>query len=282
MAVILGDTHIMYKILIMLALLSYTNQAAATKVNIVSDVLQINDQTEMDMGLKIFYSLLTQIRADMDLSIDYIPASRLREWRELESQPNVCLYNKVKSPAREQFAHFTNKPIVAFPPLRLVTHADTQLPNSIDLTRALLKHRLKIGLVEGRSYGKQLDKFIFANQGLFVWLSGEEGAKRLRSMFMKKKLDAVIEYSGTFQADPEVDISKLKIIKINESNQTVFGYIACAKSELGRQLIDKFDELLSQRSIQKDIVELHYATFFGNEKQFVSDAIAEALKVFNN
>lgn len=277
----------MYKIFLMLLLFSFVTHGKPIKVTIVSDMMETesnpdmsanHDVTKMDMGFNIFYTLLMQARHDMDLNIDYIPASRLREWRELESQPNVCLYNKVKTPPRTQFAHFTTKPIVAFPPLRLMTHNERPLPEEIDLPSALYEHHLRIGLVEGRSYGVELDKFILDNKNSFIWLSGEDGAKRLRYMFMKNKVDATIEYSAAFAADKTIDLSTIRVSKLKEINQSMFGYIACAKSELGLKLVTKFDELLATEANQKRIIELHYSAFFGNEAAFVRDTIASELK----
>lgn len=277
----------MYKCLIVLLLLSGLAYGAQIKVHVVSDVLETikdpnvlktDDTAQMDMGLKIFYTLLMQVRSEMGLSIDYIPASRLREWRELESQPNVCLYNKVKTPDRAEYAYFTTRPIVAFPPLRLMTHNDRPIPDEIDLPSALYQHNLRIGLVEGRSYGVELDTFIQANHNAFIWLSGEDGAKRLRYMFMKNKVDATIEYSGTFYADKAIDFSTIRVSKLKEANQSMFGYIACAKSEIGLKIVKKFDDLLAVETNQKRIIDLHYATFFGNEAAFASETIAKELK----
>lgn len=40
--------------------------------------------------------------------LEFIPASRLREWKQLQTMPDVCLYNKVKNSEREQSAFSTN------------------------------------------------------------------------------------------------------------------------------------------------------------------------------
>ena len=101
---------------------------------------------------------------------------------------------------------------------------------------------------------------------------------RLRLMFAKAKFDAVIEYSATFISESEIDVNKLSFHKLDEGGHVVFGYIACANSELGNAVIKMYNELLRQPSNQKMIAESHYVEFFGQEAYFVQEAITQKLK----
>ncbi|AIY67446.1 hypothetical protein [Pseudoalteromonas piratica] len=259
-------------------LLSSALNASPLPVKIVSDVLQPEEADELDMGFRILLDLTNQLESKGHISAELIPASRLREWRELTSQPDVCLYNKVKTPERERFAEFTAKPIVAFPPNRFVVHKTTALPNSVSLAQILKENSLRIGAVSGRAYGKHIDALFKAHNKQLMWISGKDAAKRLRLMFAKEKFDAVIEYNATFISEPEIDLNKLSFHKLDEGGHVVFGYIACANSELGKAVIRMYNELLRQPNNQKMIAESHYVEFFGQEAYFVQEAITQKLK----
>jgi uncharacterized protein (TIGR02285 family) len=126
------------------------------------------------------------------------------------------------------------------------------LPNSVSLAQILKENSLRIGAVSGRAYGKHIDALFKAHNKQLMWISGKDAAKRLRLMFAKAKFDAVIEYSATFISEPEIDVNKLSFHKLDEGGHVVFGYIACANSELGKAVIKMYNELLRQPSNQND------------------------------
>lgn len=247
-------------------------------IKIVSDVLQPEEADELDMGFRILLSLRSQLEQQGLITAELIPASRMREWRELTTQPDVCLYNKVKTAEREKFAEFSAKPIVAFPPNRLVVHDNRQLSSTVSLHQLLSENTMRIGAVSGRAYGKEIDTLLSKFSRQVVWISGKDAAKRLRLMFAKGKLDAVIEYSATFGSEQGIDVSKLSFHKLAEGENVVYGYIACARSPEGKAVIGMFNDLLSKDANQHIIVESHYNEFFGQEARFVKEAIAQKLK----
>jgi len=262
----------------LLMLISSALNANPIPVNIVSDVLHPEEAEDLDMGFRILLSLKEQLEAKNLITAELIPASRLREWRELTSQPDVCLYNKVKTPERESFAEFTAKPIVAFPPNRLVVHKATLLPSNVSLAQILKDNSLRIGAVGGRAYGNKIDALFKFYHKQITWISGKDAAKRLRLMFAKGKFDAVIEYSATFVVEPEIDVNELSFHILDEGGDVVFGYIACARSAQGFATIQMLNGLLKEPKNQKMIVESHFEEFFGQEAYFVKDAIAQKLK----
>lgn len=265
-----------YAILALFAL-AMSVSAAPISVKFVSDVLHPDQAEDLDMGFRILLTMRTQLELSQQLNAELIPASRLREWRELTTQPDVCLYNKVKTPERLKYAEFTSHPIVAFPPNRLVTHLGKNLPDRVSLQQLVDNKRFNIGVVEGRAYGNAIDNWLAQNTQKVTWISGKDAAKRLRMMFARGKFDAVIEYSATFMAEPEIDTNKLSFHQLIESNEMVFGYIACARSDQGKAVIGMFNELMRDVSVQKMIVDSHYAEFFGQESRYVRDAISAEL-----
>jgi len=109
------------------------------------------------------------------------------------------------------------------------------------------------------------------------WVSGKDAESRVRQMLIDGKLDAVIEYSATFLTLNTSSKALLSFHRLAESSEVIYGYLACAQSPQGQQVIALFDKLLAQPSNQAMIAQAHFAAFFGQEARYVSDAIATKL-----
>lgn len=261
--------------LLLFIFFSATTFAQPLKINIVSDVLQAEDASDLDMSFKLLLQLTEPLIANKKVEIEFIPASRLREWRELTNQPNVCLYNKVKTAKREHYGVFTDYPITAFPPNRLVVHKSLPLPKQLSLSEAMNEFGLTIGAIEGRAYGQFIDQFLLAHQDQIIWISGKDSAKRLRQMLIRKKVDAIIEFAATFSTENKADLAGVTFHKLDEASESIFGYIACARSSVGQQAIDLFNGQLALPSNQKIIIDAHYASFFNQEAQYIAEDIKQ-------
>ena len=261
------------RLLFLFIFFSAASVAQPLKINIVSDVIQTKDGNELDMSFQLLLQLTDPLVANKTIEIEFIPASRLREWRELTNQPNACLYNKVKTPEREHFGIFSDYPITAFPPNRLAVHSHLSLPDQLSLSQAIDDFGLTIGAIEGRAYGKYVDQFLLANHDRIVWISGKDSAKRLRQMLIRKKVDAIIEFTATFSTENEADLAALTFHKLDEASQSIFGYIACARSTTGQKAINLINKQLALPTNQKIIIDAHYASFFGQEADYVAQDI---------
>ncbi|WP_193332552.1 ABC transporter substrate-binding protein [Pseudoalteromonas ulvae] len=259
--------------LLLFIFFSATTFAQPLKINIVSDVIQAKDISDLDMSFELLLQLTEPLIASNAIEIEFIPASRLREWRELTNQSNVCLYNKVKTPEREHFGIFTDYPITAFPPNRLAVHSHLPLPEQLSLPQTMNDFGLTIGAIEGRAYGQHIDQFLLDNHDRIIWISGKDSAKRLRKMLIRKKVDAIIEFTATFSTESEADLAALTFHKLDEASESIFGYIACARSSVGQQAIDLFNGQLALPSNQKIIIDAHYASFFNQEAQYIAEDI---------
>ncbi len=190
-----------------------------------------------------------------EISLQFIPASRLREWQQLSKMHDVCLYNKLKTPAREAVAVFSKYPLMAFPTNKLIVFNKPNLPNEITLNQAIYHYGLTIGVTRGRSYSAEIDKFIHLNQKHFFSLEGATNAPRLGYMLFQNKIDAVIEYQNIFasryQRAPE--LSKVKYILIKPHKSIAFGYIACSPSATGKQAIALFNNALKSSKVRNTI-----------------------------
>lgn len=214
------------------------------------------------------------------LTLQFAPASRMREWQQLHTSEDVCLYNKVKKPERMKNAIFTRYPIMAFPANRLIVLNRPELPVSLSLSDAVNKHKLTIGITSGRSYGHLIDKYIDEHPESFLSLPGTTSAYRLSKMLFENKVDAIIEYSAVFISRHEKDMqtNSALYLTIENANDAIFGYIACAKSEQGQKVIELFDSALQTKQIQQQIINAHSEVFPEPEKELIIQALITQFK----
>jgi uncharacterized protein (TIGR02285 family) len=251
-------------------------------VDVVTDIVISDPNTEVDMVTRIMVHIGNQLPAQYKLN--FIEGSRKREWRQVSESENVCLYNKVNTVERQNMATFSKYPIAAFPANRLVIKKHhVGLLNLLNpLKDAVVNRKLKIGITNGRAYGSYIDEFIKQNMFHFVKGEGQTSAKRQRQMFMKGRIDGVIEYSAVFIDEfPTKKIeSEVAFIEIENIAPSIFGYIACSKSESGNKIINELNKIMMAEKTQKFIV-LEHQKIFANmqEKQIITKALKAQ---FNN
>lgn len=248
-------------------------QKQLTKIQIVSDFIPENNKADRNIANKIMLAIGEQLSPSTLL--EFIPASRLREWKQIQTMPDVCLFNKVKNGERLQSAFFNQYPIMAFPANRLVIYNHPELSQDITLEEVIQKHKFLIGISAGRSYGKHIDQFIASHPDNFVDIAGDKSSRRLHEMLFQNKLDAILEYTTVlkdrFKNDPRIE--KTRFLSIDEESHAVFGYLACSRSEQGKLNIAAFDKVLSQNKMQDQIIKLHQQVFSDPERSLLISAL---------
>ena len=249
------------------------------KVQIMTDFASQIDDDPLNIATRFMLDIEKQLKGA--IALNFIPASRLREWQQLHTMKNVCLYNKTKTPERLENALFSTYPIMAFPANRLVVYNHPELPENISLNDAVNKYNLTIGIASGRSYGHEIDNYITKHPKSFMSLGGTTGAYRLSQMLFQNKFDAVIEYRSVFTSRHGTDPSteNIRYLSLDDTNQTVFGYIACSQSEQGKQVIALFDQALQTPEIQKIIISSHTQIFAPPEQALILHALQDAFNV---
>ncbi|KZN54730.1 ABC transporter substrate-binding protein [Pseudoalteromonas luteoviolacea] len=249
--------------------------AKPIKIEILSDYNPSFGESPGDLATQLLLIIARSLKGEM--AIDFVPASRLREWRELEHHDNICLYNKVKTPEREAKALFVTLPLMAFPSNRLILRNKKFVSAEVTLEKAL-SLGLRIGVTKGRSYGLEIDDFIKTNADRLFIGEGNDSAFRLRKMLVQGRLDGVIEYSSVFVNDyPSEDVLKdISFHAIGDTHATIFGYIACSDSKLGRQAVDLFERALQKPLIQDQVISAHANLFLPQEEVFISNSLKNA------
>ncbi|KAF7771502.1 hypothetical protein PCIT_a4095 [Pseudoalteromonas citrea] len=264
--------------LLLLTLVSSVVAAKPLEIQIASDYNPSLSEEPADLATILLLKVRSQLKGR--LSLNFIPASRLREWRELETYPNICLYNKVKTPEREAMAVFVEYPLMAFPANRLILRGQ-QLPSNVSLKDVIVSKGLRIGVTKGRSYGKVIDDFIEKYAESLKIGEGANSAFRLREMLVQGKLDGIIEYTSVFlnhHLKPE-QREGVTFHKIDDAKATIFGYIACANSTQGRKAVSLFELALENKQLQKNIIDAHKDLFFEQEIAFIEQGLSEAYNI---
>ncbi|TMP30175.1 ABC transporter substrate-binding protein [Pseudoalteromonas rubra] len=267
-----------YAILAVLLLVSVFVKSEPIYVDIISDYSPDSRKAPADLGTQLLLQLEHTLQGKLVLT--FMPASRKREWRELVRNPKACLYNKVKTPKRETMALFTPYPLMSFPANRLILKDQPNIPDTISLG-TIVRMGLNIGVSEGRSYGLEIDNFIASNQSAFWVAQGNQSAYRLRTMLSQGKLDGIIEYSSVFITEhPSAQaLNRYSFHAIEEAGLTIFGYIACAKSDEGRKAIGLFQSALERPDLQQAILIAHTGLFFEQEEPFILRSLHKAYNI---
>ena len=265
--------------LILLLFVSASCFTRPLEIQIASDYNPSLGEEPTDLATLLLLKVEKQLKGR--LSLNFIPASRLREWRELVNHPDICLYNKVKTPERESMALFVEYPLMGFPANRLILKDQPNLPKSLSLRDIVVSRGLRIGVTKGRSYGPEIDSFIEKYQDQLEVGEGANSAFRLREMLVQGKLDGIIEYTSVFINHHTLASQRTGISyhKINHAAVTIFGYIACANSDQGRRAVNLFELALQNRELQKHIIEAHKRVFFKQELTFIEEGLNEAYNI---
>ncbi|MFD2167531.1 hypothetical protein ACFSJY_14875 [Thalassotalea euphylliae] len=230
----------------------------STNITIYSDSYNNNMISPQDLAGVLFEDVVKNVQDEFNVTFQN--SSMKREWVALSQSDNVCLYNKRRTAEREQMGSFGKYPLLAFPPNRLITHADAQIPESVSLVATVDKWNLTIGIASGRSYGKRLDQAINKlPEHNVVMVEGSSASIRLREMMKTKRIDAFIEFWPTIvSVYPEEEARQLyNLHELIEATDFIFGHVVCSDSPLGDRFITRINEEMGKPSFFEKVLRGH-------------------------
>lgn len=228
---------------------------AKQEIYFATDLLPEEGKRKADLVSKLVYYVTDSLSHNYQISFQQ--ASREREWRLIEKQNNVCVYNKTRTPEREKIAVFSTLPLIVYAPNRLILNRALTLPQPVSFQH-ILSLGLTIGAVKGRNYGEQLDELIARNGERLYLGAGSNKAERLEMMLKQGKLDGIIEYSSVFksrQPDARIDQDYF-IYALEEAQKVVKGFLACANSTVGKQFVYDFEQVMLSEDYRSFAVNL--------------------------
>ncbi|UJF21392.1 hypothetical protein [Shewanella sp. OMA3-2] len=196
-----------------------------------------------------------------NIGFSFQQMSMPRGWLEITKIDNACMYNKVKTEAREQIGYYSQYPITLYPPLRLIVRAAdaSQYSTGFDLSTIEQQHYMRYAVAKSRSYGKMLDTLISAKQELLFFRDGANSVGKLVDMLALNRIDGFIEYAdsvNTYVIENKINFD-FKSIPIKGVDKPSPGYIVCSKTAYGRQLVDAIDQAMRNEYFQKELISIH-------------------------
>ena len=238
--------------------ITFSSQPAFAKESITwmaSDYppLAIAEGPRKDMGIgDLMARLLARHLPEMDHR--YERANLKRMVAELEAGHQVCVPGLIKTEERERTMHFTRLPLLLLTPVSLIIRKqDRSLygeGDRVSLEELIRNRTLRLGLVDGISYGKEIDAIINRHkEEKHLYFDRSSGLIRGRLlMIASKRLDYTISYPwmAEYLAE-ELGLSgQLTAVKLRESTTPIIWHVACSKSEWGLSRIKEIDEVLLQ------------------------------------
>ena len=244
----------MRHILLITSLILSCAVEAKQRVNIATDLIPEGGIQKADLVSGFMYQITESLSDKYDFN--YELASREREWRLLEQNSNLCLYNKQKSPERVNLAYYAASPLIIYPPNRLIVTKPLPWTSEISLSQLLEDRPMRIGVINGRRYSEQIDRLIRNGSRHFYQGAGSQKAERLHTMLLQGKLDGIIEYASVFKSRQLVDKNTTPVFTyaLVEAKTPVEGYIACSKSALGKQVILDIQNVMATPSYQGYVI----------------------------
>lgn len=217
------------------------------------------------VGATLVIDKLKQRLSDK-LKFVYIKASRKREWRELTTHDNVCLFNKIKTSEREETAYFSAIPIQVFPPNQLIVLDNKKLPQAITIQEAIHHYKLNIAVQSGRSYGEETDIQLRENKKSLSAIEGLNSTGRVMKMMLNGRFNAIVEYSTVVETNlkeqgDESLLSRISAHQILGGAGFSHGFIACSKTPEGLHIIKVINSVLKQEDMQNMMVDLNLSYF---------------------
>ena len=227
-----------------------------------------------DVDIQIL-DLLQQVAAP-DLTVEPLRLGDARSWLLLRQQANYCAMSKIWTKDRAEFLHYSAKPTSIYPPLLLIS--DRRLgAEPIDFPNLLQQFpKLKIGLVQGRSYGEQLDVLIEQFPNNFYLRGGEYAAETLLQMLSKHRLDALVEFAATVRSHELHVPQSRQFFRHRLLYQPVIkGYLVCHKSPQGQLLIDQINLKMQLPHYRNTVVRLHQNYFNAEDFSLISSDLQQ-------
>lgn len=187
-----------------------------------------------------------------------IIASVARMYEELRRGEKVCNVAFFKTPEREEFMYFSSLPTTFTLPNMIITKkSKAELfggTKTVKLEDILKDGKLTLAADKARSYGKNIDAVLqrYKGQKNLLIHAGEAVSEGLLKMLLADRLDGVLGLpeEAMFLAEELNAENELITIALDENKGNYdawVAYVACSKTEWGKQILEKIDHILSEQ-----------------------------------
>lgn len=197
---------------------------------------------------------------------------------------DACAFGLFRNSERETYLYFSKPALLhrnLYVMMRTSLVNSLALGQSVQLDTLLGTHNLSLNVIDGRSYGKYIDR-VLSKFPMNIRQRPSQATKNLFKMLDRERFDMMLVYPGAAryalsQLDLKHDYSLLKIKGIAPFTHSA---IACHKSEFGKGVIKAVDIALEQLS--KDYAYFDALSFWDKEMPDNNEFRAYYKKVFMN
>jgi uncharacterized protein (TIGR02285 family) len=203
-------------------------------------------------GQGVWDALLKELIANLpEYDHEMVEMKNVRYDELARQQAHVCKVYYFKTPEREEVLHYSI-PSVVFLANHVVMRKEKARelgnPASISLERLLDDTRFTGALVEGRSYGKEIDPLLQKHKGMSHLLFRVLDNQNLFQVLGLGRTDYILEFPAVrsfFEHDLGIhpELENIRIEGITPYNVT---YVTCVKNEWGKRVIQKVDDILKR------------------------------------
>lgn len=178
-----------------------------------------------------------------------------RTVRDMQKGLNACSVTLLKTKKRAEFIAFT-KPARLLLPNSLIVRVEerdsfskyAKDADKVSVEEIIKAGERRIGYSNGRSYTKPLDDLLkkYAGKENLVERLGNEGPKGLLSMLSKGRIDAMFAQpvEAQFHGRQLGLGDRIAVLPIHEIKDYTVGYIGCAKTPWGSEVIKRIDRII--------------------------------------
>lgn len=264
-------------IMLVLSLTGFMTHAQGAPVQPLSMVLlenYVSENADQSINIESLIFQRLQQLALPDIQISSLILSNKRAEELLMGPGQYCSMSKIKSTEREKYLQFADTATSIYPPLQLISlnRGDSE---PVDLAALLQKKpAVKIGVVNGRTYGKDIDHLIQSYPQHFFRKSGNDSAQNLSLMLQKGRLDAIIEFAAIVRNSVELTQDSKAVSAAPIKGQPVIrGYIACQKGALGSELIQRMNKKMQDPAYKADVLRYHKEYFSSADYKLIDSAL---------
>ncbi len=200
-----------------------------------------------------------------------------RTLRDMKKGMNICSVTLLKNPEREQFVEFTKPARLLLPNSLIIRKSDRErikpfinAEGKVEVERLIQSHDYRIGYSNGRSYTKPIDALLvkYKDEPILIERLGKEGPKGLLSMLHKRHIDAMFAQpvEAQFHGRAIGLADDIAILPIAEITDYTVGYIGCAKTPWGKNVINQINALLDT-AVQKPEFRSYYEDFLDEDSK---------------
>ena len=197
------------------------------------------------------------------------PQSRFMEM--VKAKSNVCNAGLLKTPERETFMEFSAVPYGEALPNGIITtrkRLDLFMPflnnqGELRLDDFLASGKSRLGIIASRSFGAGIDAVLkkYAQRASIV-PSSDHLSSRLMKLSNQNEFDAVIAYPTELlylTRELGLDEKEFVFLPVAEEPQLTGAFIACSKSEFGKEVMAAINRLLADPVVQREIAAAYRA-----------------------